>query len=89
MQTKTPQGLVNSLSTAESLNLCTKCDDGVAGHPPNTCELVTVDMTKEFQCLRKSYKHSWMQEEASYDLDSSKYHIGAKGIELGSVNTYL
>ena len=88
-KTKTPQGLVNSLSTAESLNLCTKCDDGVAGHPPNTCELVTVDMTKEFQCLRKSYKHSWMQEEASYDLDSSKYHIGAKGIELGSVNTYL
>ena len=87
-KTTTPQGLVNSLSTAESVNLCTKCDEEIASHPPNTCQWVTADLTKEFQGLRDKFIHSWLKTKESYDLDSSQFHIGAHGIELESVNTY-
>ena len=87
-KTITSQGLVRSTTTAESVNLCTECDEEIASHPPNTCKWVKAELSKEFQDLREEFSHSWLKTKESYDLDDSQYLIGMQGIELQSVNTY-
>jgi hypothetical protein len=88
-KTQTLDGQVNNLSSAESLNLCTECKGGAAGHPPKTCKMLTSDWTEEFLGLRESYNHSIIQKKASIDLDSLEYEVGASGIDLDRVNTYV
>jgi hypothetical protein len=51
------QDLVKSGIGAEDLNLCTMCDNRVAGHPPKTCSLVT----EEFQQLSSRKRSEWQE----------------------------
>ena len=88
-KTQNLDGQVNILSTAKSLNLCTDCDERIAGHPPKTCKLVTSDWTEEFLSLRESYKHGAIEMQTNIDTNSHEYKVGVSGIDLGSVHTYV
>ena len=87
-KTQNLDGQLNTLSTAESLNLCTECDGGIAGHPPKTCKMLTSDWTEEFLSLRKSYGHSIIQKKTNIDTNSLEYKVGVSGIDLDCVHTY-
>ena len=87
-RTTSAQGLVRNNTSAQSLNLCTTCNKDVASHPPNTCEWVKTELSKEFKELREQFNDNWSETRECYDVDNSQHLIALHGIKLQNVNTY-
>jgi hypothetical protein len=87
-RTTSAQGHVRNNTSAQSLNLCTTCNKDVASHPPNTCEWVKTELSKEFKELREQFNDNWSETRECYDVDNSQHLIALHGIKLQNVNTY-
>ena len=78
--------LAAKTTSAKDLNLCEVCDKHTAGHPPNTCSLVTPKLSQEFSALRAKNEVCWENEKLAYDRSPKKMAITKVKIE--NINTY-
>ena len=80
--------LIRKTASAQVLNLCTTCDKHVASHPPNTCSLVTPELSQQFSDLRVKHNGIWEETRQSYDFENSQKLIAIHGIKKENVETY-
>ena len=58
--------LACSQINAEDLNLCGVCPASIAGHPPQTCDLVKPELTKKFSLERAKNEVSWNNKKLAF-----------------------
>ena len=59
--------LAVSSIVAEDLNLCVKCERKIAGHPPETCGLVTKELNEFFRSKRAEFKKDYKKHEPAFN----------------------
>ena len=60
---------------AEDLNLCGVCPKSIAGHPPQTCNLVKPELTKKFSLERAKNEASWNDKKVAFYRSPKKIAI--------------
>ena len=80
--------LIRKTASAQVLNLCSTCDKHVASHPPNTCSMVTPELSQQFNDLRVKHNVIWEETRQSYDFENSQKLIAIHGIKKENVETY-
>jgi hypothetical protein len=59
--------LACSYISADDLNLCRDCPKKIAGHPPKTCNHVTVELNNAFSRKRAMLKYSLSNQDLAFD----------------------
>ena len=67
--------LARSQIHAKDLNLCRKCDQSIAGHPPKTCDFVKPELTELFSRKRALNFACFKSQELAFDRSQKKIAI--------------